>query len=217
MSRNCLESSAIADAYDRVFPPPTEETDGRVRVQLQGQLQGLESTQVEFESVEPPTSDPTNVPSQQQPVSLPDSTQKEEAVPQSHSMDKITPHRDVYFYLHRPRTATKQPVVIPLPPSMDLATALRGRTVLEFPSIYVLLDSPETLLTEKRSQFLLEDDYLRTEKPALEQEAGEILPGQDGLDDTSSANPMDLGQVDEQKVLEVLKQDLFGRDPAAAT
>lgn len=220
ITRNCLESSSIADAYDRVVPPPKEETDGRVRVQLQGQLQGEESTQVEFESLEPPaTSDSTNAPSSHEPQDQQsESTKPEETVqPSPSSTEKIAPHRDVYFYLHRPRTATRQPVLIPLASTMDLTTALRGHTVLEFPSIYVLPDSPERLLTEKRSEFLLEEDYLRTEKPALEQEAGEVLPGQDGVDNSSSANSMDLGQVDEQKVLEVLKQDLFGRDPATAT
>lgn len=75
----------------------------------------------------------------------------------------------------------------------------------------MLPDSPEILLTEKREQFLLEEDYLRTEKPALEKEAGEVLPGEDGVGDMSeSASGVDLRQLDEKRVLEVLKQDLFG-------
>lgn len=221
ITRNCLESSSIADAYDRVAPPPEEEADGRVRVQLQGQLQGEESTQVEFESLEPPaTSDSADAHAPSQPPQdlQAETTKPEETVQRNpSSTEKIAPHRDIYFYLHRPRTATRQPVLIPLAPSTDLTTALRGHTVLEFPSIYVLPDSPEGLLTEKRSEFLLEEDYLRTEKPVLEQEAGEVLPGQEGLDNSSSANSVDLGQVDEKKVLEVLEQDLFGRDPATAT
>lgn len=229
VSRNFLESSSIANAYDRAFPPPKEESTARVQLQVQGQLQGQESTQVEFENIQettPTMPGSTATTSQQKPDSttqppLPPNSepQPETETTQHNPLAETKPetgstpsHRDIYFYLHRPRTATRQPVLIPLSPSTTLTDALRGHTVLEFPTIYVLPDSPEVLLTEKREQFLLEEDYLRTEKPALEREAGEMLPGEDGVEDTASgpANRVDLGQVDEKRVLEVLKQDLFG-------
>ncbi|KAJ5812773.1 Zinc finger HIT-type [Penicillium robsamsonii] len=129
----------------------------------------------------------------------------------------IAPHRGLYFYLHRPRTTTKKPVLIPLLQSSTLNTVLRNRTVLEFPTIYALPESTGTLFADKdNSKFILEEDYLRTAGPDEiaqssttsddEEAAGnEALPG-------SSAN---LQDIDEKLVLEVLKQDLF--EPVSET
>lgn len=124
----------------------------------------------------------------------------------------ITPHRNLYFYLHRPRTITKKPVLIPLPPPATLAAVLRERTVLEFPTIYLLSQSPEMLLAEKDSApFILEEEYLRTAAPeeGADQSAESGQIDQTGL----SGSAVDLEGVDEKKVLEVLKQDLFESVP----
>lgn len=123
----------------------------------------------------------------------------------------LVPHRGLYFYLHRPRTMTKKPVLAPLPPSKTLTAALRSRTILEFPTIYILPDSADKLLAEKESsQFTLEEEFILTvgaevaDKSAKSEEMG---PEDDALDSAgSSAN---LENVDEKKILEVLKQDLF--------
>lgn len=203
VARNCVESSTLADAYDRVSPPPRDESTGHVRVQVHEQVpgHGQESTQVEFENIQ----EDSMSPSQQLDSS------KQLGSNQSAS-EEITPHRDVYFYLHRPRTATKQPVLIPLVPNMTFTTALRGRTVLEFPTIYVLPDSPRGLLTEKSHLFLLEEEYLRTVEPGEEpgEEAGKVPAANARGAGDSSIDVVDLGQVDEQKVLDVLKQDISG-------
>lgn len=129
---------------------------------------------------------------------------------------EITSHRDMYFYLHRPRTATKQPVLIPLPPCISFTSALRRRTVLEFPTVYVLAESPDTL--RGMDKFLLEEEYLQTVSGTSEKEADPGGPGsvQGAAGETQPSGVVDLDQVDEKKVLEVLKQDLFEPVPAVA-
>lgn len=172
---------------------------GFVRVQVQDHLQGLDSNsnsaQIEAEDVPAPSPPPPPPLQPPQPNSEP---------------TEIPPHRNTYFYLLRPRTATKHPVLIPLAPNITLSAALAGRTVLEFPTIYVLGDSPRTLLTEKEKKtdrFLLEEEYLRT-KP----EQADVDGDGDGDMRMENTVPdtLDTGQVDEQRVLEVLKKDLFG-------
>ena len=123
----------------------------------------------------------------------------------------ISPHRGLFFYLHRPRTTTKKPVLAPLLQSATLKTILRNRTVLEFPTIYALPDPAETLFADQEnSPFILEEEYLRT---AGAEETGHSSTASDEDDPTGTKtfpeSSVNLQNVDENKVLEVLKQDLF--------
>lgn len=201
--RTCLESCHVAEAYDRFYPLPKQE---RKKEQGQEQEQEQEQEQTQQKS-EAPTEQ------EQQPQPEP-ATQPQPTEQQSEPTPAIASHRDVYFYLHRPRTPTKQAVLIPLAPAMTLTSALRGRTVLEFPTIYILPDSPDTIRAEdtENARFLLEDEYLQTIGPEKEEES----TGQQGQDDAQDQAAVDLGQVDEKKVLEVLKQDLFEPAPDTA-
>lgn len=90
---------------------------------------------------------------------------------------------------------------------------LRERTVLEFPTIYLLPQSPETLLAEDSSPFILEEEYLRTVAPEGADQSAES--GEENEIDLSGlpGSTVDLEGVDEKKVLEVLKQDLFESVP----
>ncbi|PMD18740.1 hypothetical protein NA56DRAFT_647630 [Hyaloscypha hepaticicola] len=65
--------------------------------------------------------------------------------------------RNYHLYLHRPLTPSSFPkVLVPLDPNKCLTDLLKGREVLEFPTIYVL-DCPPEGLPEK---FMLEMQYL---------------------------------------------------------
>lgn len=141
-----------------------------------------------------------------------------EAGPQNQLQPSLPPagYRDVYFYLHRPRTATKQTILIPLHPSNTFNTSLRDRLILEFPTIYVLPQSPGDLSQlgkEKeeeitKCQFLLEEDYLRIYGPPPE-EGSKSSEGDSEEEGTVNESAMTgLPDVDENKVLEVLQQDL---------
>jgi hypothetical protein len=214
--RACLETCCISEAYDRVYPPPKEEKS-------RGELSKQAEQDEPDVSKEPAAHDVATAPevassvpaeSMELPAPLPSSSEAVDPVStnekQSATDQTITPHRSLYFYLHRPRTTTKKPVLIPLLSSANLTSALRGHTVLEFPTIYALPDPPATLLAEKEtSPFLLEEEYLRTIGP---QDADETQPQEvaEVDDETSGDLPSaDLRNVDEHQVLEVLQQDLF--------
>lgn len=133
----------------------------------------------------------------------------------------FAPHCHVYFYLHRPQTSTRHPVVIPLSPNIRIVDALRDRTVLEFPSIYALPDSPDALRADTEKHGLLLEESLCTSTDDKESGSGLTMEeqeyvGQDNLDEQDSKSghgsgdkSMNIESVDEKKILEVLKQDLY--------
>jgi hypothetical protein len=69
-----------------------------------------------------------------------------------------------HFYLHRPHTPSSKPIVlIPVPSDRSLSELLRNRVILEFPSIYILACTHESLpskyMTEARYLSMTEDDW----------------------------------------------------------
>ncbi|KAJ5746245.1 hypothetical protein N7520_011427 [Penicillium odoratum] len=212
--KNCLEGQAIAEAYDRGFPQPKQEKLDLESSKDEKPLQEGDAAQDSADTASAATpvnaTESTEGLSAQPSASEPVDPSAETAEEKSQNLP-IGPHRGLYFYLHRPRTTVKKPVLVPLAPLMTLAAALRERTVMEFPTIYVLPDSPETLLAEKDSStFVLEEEYIRIVGPEaaaekLETEQHETDAEASGLPGSS----VDLQNVDENKVLEVLKQDLF--------
>lgn len=214
---NSLETRTLGQAYDGVYPVPREErSNWDPTREAKGEQQNTTSTEdgqtdAATYNATASTSEPTGTNAEKPPDSEPaeaSSNPNEENATSS----SINPHRGVYFYLHRPRTTTKKPVLVPLPPQVTLANALREHMVLEFPTIYVLPDSAETLgADEETSQFILEEEYLRTTAP---EETAESENESTGIDnDAGLPGTKDIGNVDEQKVLEVLKQDLFEHVP----
>ncbi|KAL4894980.1 hypothetical protein BDV59DRAFT_211836 [Aspergillus ambiguus] len=200
-NRSCLESTSIAEAYDRAFPLPKPDREQKLPEAEDPQAQDSRAT-----PPPPPTITESTRPSAEN--TEPDQT--------STPSFENSSYRDLYFYLHRPRTATKQPVLIPLIPGITLTSALRDRTVLEFPTIYVLPNSPETLrTTTEKPSFLLEEEYLQSQPQAELEQAGTTVG--DTADGAHALGSADLTNVDESKVLEVLKKDLFEPVPAETT
>lgn len=210
---NSLETRTLAQAYDGVYPLPKEERPNWDPTrEAKGEQQNTTSTvdgqtDAATYNATTTTSEPTGTNVEKQPGSEP-AEASTDPTEEKAANSPITPHRGVYFYLHRPRTTTKKPVLIPLPPQITLANALRERMVLEFPTIYVLPNSAETLgADEETSQFILEEEYIRTAAPEETAESDNESTGIDN--DAGLPGAKDIGNVDEQKVLEVLKQDLF--------
>ncbi|OJJ51112.1 hypothetical protein ASPZODRAFT_127125 [Penicilliopsis zonata CBS 506.65] len=188
-----LEGCTIAEAYARVNPvikgtkdeePPSEQS----QAEPNPEAAPAQSTTVENQTHS--TCDGS----------------LSEAPPTSTASHPPISHRDVYFYLHRPQTSTKQPVLVPLQPHQIFTTVLRNRTVLEFPTIYALSESPETLRTESEdpARFLLEEEYLHAHKPGEEDPDSVPEKSENEAEDAG----VDLETVDEEKVLEVLQRDL---------
>ena len=121
-----------------------------------------------------------------------------------------TLNRQIHLYLHRPRTPTKHPVLVPLSTSSSLAAALKDRTVLEFPTIYALPYSPQRLSGGEALPFVLEEVFLR-ENPDLRVDAG--CEGGVGVGEGDGEEVVDggvdLGNVDEGAVVEMLRKDLL--------
>lgn len=212
--RNSLETYSIANAFDRAFPLPRSErpaldTTKEKDAQEENTPLAQDSTDTVTEGATTATPEATEKPIFTTSHTTEESSKEDPSAEGAEATAPdlpITPHRDLYFYLHRPRTTTKKPVLIPLSPSSKLVDALRGHTVLEFPTIYTLPDSSKTLLAEKEtSPFILEEEYIRTVGPE------DTAESEESADDTSGApgSGVDLGDIDENKVLEVLKQDLF--------
>lgn len=212
--RNCLETGILSEAYNRAFTLPKEDKAGKEEKgeQKEGTAASLDQSNLSSTSEVAPTTDATADASKEQ---LPAPSSKIDTIEESTETAEekspkllIAPHRDVYFYIHRPQTKTKKPVLAPLPPSATLASVLRGRMVLEFPTIYALPDSAENLGAENEDgRFILEEEYLRTASP-------EEISGKSGeleLEDTGAEQDAEseLQNLDEKKVMEVLTQDLF--------
>ncbi|KAJ5629431.1 hypothetical protein N7528_003088 [Penicillium herquei] len=217
--RNSLENCPIAEAYDRAFPLPKKEKPNTEPLKDEEQKQS--ETATAQDSADAVTSDAAVASNPSEPTAQPEQppstndaenpTETKKSTEEDKPQDlSIGPHRDLYFYLHRPRTRSNKPVLAPLAPLATLAAVLRERTVLEFPTIYVLEDSPEKLLEEKdTASFILEEEYLRTVDPEDAAEKSSEAESDTANGTSGVAGAINLENVDEAKVLEVLKQDLF--------
>ncbi|KAK2870581.1 hypothetical protein FQN49_003077 [Arthroderma sp. PD_2] len=115
-----------------------------------------------------------------------------------------TSHSKAHIYLHRPQTCAKVPVLIPITDqSMALGDVLREKTVLEFPTIYVLEHSPDELSEDK---FLLEEQYIAQYGDGNEVDGS----GDEGEidEEEESEEAKRLAEVNALKVMEVLRKDL---------
>lgn len=146
--------------------------------------------------------------------------------------EAVTAHRGVYFYISCPRTSTKATVLAPLSPNTTFQTSLRNRTILEFPTIYVLPLSPTEISEQLNERFLLQNQNHQAQKsedpyPKISgdlaiahdkvgDEEGNINP--DGLSsdlhlskETTSQHTtkMNSGSLDGEIFLQALEEDLL--------
>ncbi|KAF1346922.1 hypothetical protein BDV97DRAFT_358130 [Delphinella strobiligena] len=117
-----------------------------------------------------------------------------------------------FFYLLRPQTSASSRVVIPLFPDHSLTSSLEYRTVLEFPTIYVLEQGQDEL----PHTFITEDAYLKV-KEEEEREVLELLKalpssaagGRVGAFGESAAESRTVrDELDPSQILEMLKRDV---------
>lgn len=112
----------------------------------------------------------------------------------------------VHFYLLLPSTPTSYRVLIPLTSNDSLASALRDRLVLEFPTIYTLKQPPEKL----PKGFMNEEDYLRgiAARGHVDRHLDGLLSEARGWgrDDPDTDGKQD---VDPRALQDVLKKDLI--------
>lgn len=117
------------------------------------------------------------------------------------------------LFLVKPRTSSSRVVLIPLDLSALLGESLRGRVVLEFPTIYVFPHAMEQIPEE----FMLEEDYLKQESEEqkefddlikeLDPEVRRRLNEREGTREQRHAREP---AVDDKAILDVLKKDFGG-------
>ncbi|KAJ4296756.1 Box C/D snoRNA accumulation [Kalmusia sp. IMI 367209] len=125
----------------------------------------------------------------------------------SHGSESESVSPKYSFYLLKPRTSSHCHVLIPLEPTAPLADCLRGRTVLEFPTIYVF---PITV-SPPPEQFMLEAQYLQQEGEE-QQEFEDIIKNVSpqtlrALNEQHSNDNAD-DDINSDRILDVLKQDI---------
>lgn len=117
------------------------------------------------------------------------------------------------FFLLKPRTSSSRLVLIPITSTATIGECLYGRTVLEFPTIYVFPNSTQQLPKE----FMLEEDYLKQEGEE-QREFDEVIKELDPEilrrlrhDDRRHDGTTAAEVVDDKALLDVLKKD-FGAE-----
>lgn len=210
-----IDTCSVAEAYNRCCPLPRDQ-ETAIEPVKEEKKENVDAPNTTTAAPGDPVTTVVEEADTKSPPSTTKDSEKKPADASTEQMDKasnqtIAPHRGLYFYLHRPRTTTKKPVLTPLLQTSTLNTVLRNRTVLEFPTIYALPESAETLFADKdNSKFILEEDYLRTAEP---DEIGQSSTTSDNDDAAGNealpGSSVNLQDVDENLVLEVLKKDLF--------
>lgn len=115
------------------------------------------------------------------------------------------------FFLLKPRTTSSRHVLIPLDSNATLGECLNGRTVLEFPTIYVFPDTVQQLPED----FMLEEEYLKQEGEE-QKEFNDLISELDPeilerlKEDGQRFKPgTGREEVDSKEILDMLKKD-FG-------
>ena len=108
----------------------------------------------------------------------------------------------VYFYFYRPNVPSRLKCLVPLSEDDTLGDVLKSRTILEFPTIYVLPEKP----SEIAEPFILEQTYLAQRGSDVPVSLPAYVPSAFEEGEISESP----SHVDETKLLEVLQKDSNG-------
>ncbi|SMR58806.1 unnamed protein product [Zymoseptoria tritici ST99CH_1E4] len=223
IQHNCLESSTVADAHQLM----RLEKDTAERKSAAGSSSGrkikrrkLDALPIETPSAEGTVQDISKV----EDVGVSHSTESitDNPLTQANGLDATTtadaepctksdpaaeahPDSKRYFYLLKTGTTSASKVLIPLHAGDSMTECLKNRTVLEYPTIFVLPDCPDSL----PDGFLLDKEYDKIRK-------GEEIELQDALRSAGSLPEKEIvrsesntpSQVDAQRILDMLKRDV---------
>ena len=148
-----LEEALQGENDDQPIPQTTHETVADSEISEKPDAQSLLDASI-VKSQTLPASDTERDPDPlENPLDLPESLSTTPI-----STPDPTPSATLHFYIHipHPTRPSSKPTVSPLTPDLILADALKGRTVLEFPRIYVFChqaeDAPEGVIIEDKSE-----------------------------------------------------------------
>ncbi|GAB7325858.1 hypothetical protein MBLNU13_g09927t1 [Cladosporium sp. NU13] len=117
------------------------------------------------------------------------------------STDAPTPE---HFYLLRPFTASKSTVLTPIDASKSLTECLKEQTVLEFPTIYVLLDEPHSL----PDGFQLTEHYEKAQKAEEAEVDALVQRTNQSTGGALTATREEEKPLDANSILDMLKRDV---------
>ncbi|KAI9728213.1 MAG: hypothetical protein M1828_004674 [Chrysothrix sp. TS-e1954] len=144
------------------------------------------------------------------PEDMPSAKQLEDTngQPQKANAPNKIKEEKLHFYLHKPYTSSSSRVLIPLSPTATLSTCLRGRDILEFPTIYALAQPPSAL----PSGHILEKDYFK-QRQKLVREVDEALGEGYKLPavkekDSARVEAEDYSAPSDSRILESLQRDI---------
>ncbi|KAF2216949.1 hypothetical protein CERZMDRAFT_32992 [Cercospora zeae-maydis SCOH1-5] len=114
-----------------------------------------------------------------------------------------------HFYLLRTGTNAKEKVLVPLKKDATLTSSLQDRTVMEFPTIYILPYTPDSL----PKHYLLEEQYLRRQKSERQELKDAIAKAEEKgvfehVSRAETAARSSAPTMDANSILNVLKRDL---------
>lgn len=116
-------------------------------------------------------------------------------------VNRTTPE---YFYLLKPFTASKSNVLIPIDSSGKLTECLKGQTVLEFPTVYVLPNAPDAL----PAGFMLEEKYNKIQKAEEAEVDGMLRRTNESTGGALAASREEEKPLDANSILDMLKRDV---------
>lgn len=120
------------------------------------------------------------------------------------SLEDETPATSEYFYLLKPFTASKSNVLIPIDSSGRLTDCLKGQTVLEFPTVYVLPNAPDAL----PAGFMLEERYNKMQKAEEVEVDGLLRRTNESTGGALTASREEEKPLDANSILDMLKRDV---------
>jgi hypothetical protein len=227
LQHNCLESSTLADTYKLL--QLEKDTAQRKAAADGSSLRKVKRRRLDRQPDEPSDSkqpakevneddqshcdNPGNLATDEAPIQ-PDgldstSLRGEDSTtePKIGQTTETTTDPNLSFYLLRTGTTSTSKVLIPLDSSASLTQSLRDRTVLEYPTIFVLPQPPDSL----PEGFLLDKEYNKICKGEEEelQQALRSLPQQAKQDTGRSEAKDDVpSHADAQRILNMLKRDI---------
>lgn len=109
-----------------------------------------------------------------------------------------------HFYLLKPLTASKAKVVIPLDSAHTLTHCVAKRTILEFPTIFVLNEASNAL----PDGFMLDSSYEKIQEREQEEVEGLLQDAKRSGADGSMASGQDEKPLDAGSILDMLQRDI---------
>lgn len=109
-----------------------------------------------------------------------------------------------HFYLLRPFTASKSIVLTPIDPSKTLTENLKGQTILEFPTIYILPDEPHAL----PAGYLLAEQYEKVQKAEVVEVDSLMQRTNQSTGGALDATREEEKPLDANSILDMLKRDV---------